>query len=75
MQLLWFGSKKYNWIKINIVLSFINFHIYVSFSYMWFSIWFTFHFRLSGGGEEWDPGDEPAEPRQPHSAIRCIWVA
>lgn len=30
---------------------------------------------LSGRGEEWDPGDEPAEPRQPHPAVRRLWVA
>lgn len=30
---------------------------------------------LSGRGEEWSPGDEPAEPRQPDPAVRRLWVA
>ena len=30
---------------------------------------------LSGRGEEWDPGDESAEPRQPHPAVCRLWVA
>lgn len=28
----------------------------------------------AGGGEERDPGDEPAEPCQPHPALRCLRV-
>lgn len=31
-------------------------------------------FRRSGGCQERDPGDEPAEPRQPHPAVRCLRV-
>lgn len=41
--------------------------------------WFVFTelpgLCLPGCGEEWDPGDESAEPRQPHPAVRCLRVA